>query len=86
MKRKIFVGLVLLVASGYMMDICFTGMNKANDLTYAGGILGLCLWLFAALWIYKFLTKDRIKKEKESHEKQSRDGDDGSTRNRSSGI
>lgn len=44
MKTKVLVALVWLVVSGYIVALCFRGMNLASDATYIGGIAGLAVW------------------------------------------
>jgi hypothetical protein len=44
MKTKVLVGLAWLVVSGYIVALCFRGMNLASDATYIAGIAGLAVW------------------------------------------
>src|SRR6266705_1889071 len=58
MKTKILVVLSWIIASGYIISLCFRGMNLSSDLTYITGILGLAVW-FAVVTpvLYKKLFK-----------------------------
>lgn len=56
MVKTIIVSMVLLVASGYLISLCFEGMNQASDFTYIGGIFGLVLWFVFLPRTYKGLV------------------------------
>lgn len=69
MKRTVRIKaasvVVMTLASGYVIDICFRGMNYPSDATYVGGIIGLILWAFLMIWLLKFVFK-KPKKEEEN--------------------
>jgi len=44
MRTKLLAGLAWVVATGYLLSICFRGMNASSDLTYIAGILALSIW------------------------------------------
>lgn len=68
MARKIIAVMILLVATGYLLSLCFMGMNRASDLTYIAGIFGIVVWVVFLPRMYKLLTwrrrKDGNKKSK----------------------
>ena len=67
MKKKIFIAVLLLVATGYVLALCFAGMNMKSDLTYIGGIVGMLIWF---LGVVPFVFRKFIKGEKK-HDKES---------------
>lgn len=67
MRRKIIVAVVLLVASGYVLSLCFRGMNMASDLYYTGGSIVSVVW---ALVIVPLLWKLLTWRRKAKHDKR----------------
>lgn len=65
MKKKIIIAVLMLVATGYVVDLCFSGMNIKSDLTYLGGIMGLLVWfvLVIPFTYVKFIKEKKHEKE-----------------------
>lgn len=63
MKIKILVVVVFVVASGYILKLCFDGMNRPSDLTYIGGILGVCFWFLVGGGLVLKFVQRRVKSE-----------------------
>lgn len=66
MKRKLIVVILLILATGYALKLCFDGMNLPSDLTYIGGILGLIVWFGAVIpFVWWLFISRRIKNAKQ---------------------
>lgn len=60
MQKKLFIVVLLVLATGYVLMLCFAGMNMASDLTYIGGILGLLIWFLVVLpFVYRKFLKSK---------------------------
>lgn len=69
MRNKALVAVVLLLATGYVLDLAFHGMNMANDFTYIGGIVGLALWfIFIVPLIWHWATKEKKREGQNENE------------------
>lgn len=66
-------GVVLwLLFSGYIVSLCFRGMNMSRDDTYIGGIVALCLWFFVVtpMVLRQLVRHEKNKKEQLQKEKE----------------
>jgi hypothetical protein len=70
MMKKLVVILVLMVGTGYLLDLCFWAMNQKSDLAYVGGIFGLCVWCWVVVVVLQFTFKRR-NHDSQGHEKSS---------------
>jgi hypothetical protein len=67
LKALVVTGLI--VGTGYMLDLCFYGMNQKNDSSYVGGIFGLVIWCVAVTLVLQFMFKRRKSDEKDNSTK-----------------
>ncbi len=43
---RIIGAILWLLVTGYLVSLCFHGMNLPRDDSYIGGIIVLCIWFF----------------------------------------
>jgi len=60
---RVAVIICLILVTGYIVSICFKGMNMADDSAYIGGILGLLVWSFVVTIVLKVVFKKKENKE-----------------------
>lgn len=78
MRKGIVILVVLLVASGYVLQLAFHLMNLPRDDAYIGGIFLAIAWLVVLLSVGKYginkivtSYKEQEQRRKETNEKQS---------------
>lgn len=67
MKLRLLIAAVLLVATGYVLQLCFWGMNQSSDVGYIGGTLGLVLWCFVVAIVGKYIFRKKVKREEQAN-------------------
>jgi hypothetical protein len=65
LKFKLFVVLAIVVITGYVLDLCFMGMNQPSDLSYVAGIFGLLGWTVISVGLLQLTFKRRKVKNDE---------------------